>query len=366
MQNSTETNAATDAAAPARGEVLVTQLPAEVQAARERIRERLQAEVDAQGALPESRRAAALIGESSIRYTGDGDTDFVVVGPGGQPRQSLEDGGSAPFSLRDLAAELRRNYPALFSPDAPPAASAPPAEPINTPPPRDWLMLDPGTPTVPPEAESERTEADAPAPPALAPASREPETADPPGVATLPAAAVPDMLPTLGFRPSYAIYGGVTFLVGMLLALLLWGLWSEPSSVATSGPGASAGAKPGPVSTAASPDADKAKPSGAVSGVPEIVDTSTLRIDGRVVRLFGVEWERGAQADDLTRYIAGREVVCTPAVRSDRHRCQIGGRDLSEVVLYNGGGRATAEATPELKAAEDKARTAGFGVWQKP
>ena len=359
MQHSTETNAATDAAAPA-------QRPAEVQAARERIRERLQAEVDAQGALPESRRAAALIGESSIRFTGDGDTDFVVVGPGGQPRQSLEDGGSAPFSLRDLAAELRRNYPALFSPYAP-AASAPPAEPINTPPPRDWLMLDPGTPTVPPpEAESKRTEADGLSPPVLAPASREPETADPPGIAQLPAAAVPDMLPTLGFRPSYAIYGGVTFLVGMLLALILWGLWSEPSSVATSGPGANAGAKPGPVSTAASPDADKAKPSGAVVGVPEIVDTSTLRIDGRVVRLFGVEWERGAQAVDLTRYIAGREVVCTPAVRSDRHRCQIGGRDLSEVVLYNGGGRTTAEATPELKAAEDKARTAGFGIWQKP
>jgi endonuclease YncB( thermonuclease family) len=109
-----------------------------------------------------------------------------------------------------------------------------------------------------------------------------------------------------------------------------------------------------------------AKPFGTLSGVPEVVDTSTLRIDGRVVRLFGVEWERGAQAEDLTRYIAGREVVCAPAVRTDRHRCQIEGRDLSEIVLFNGGGRATAEATPELKAAEAKARAGSFGIWQKP
>jgi endonuclease YncB( thermonuclease family) len=100
--------------------------------------------------------------------------------------------------------------------------------------------------------------------------------------------------------------------------------------------------------------------------VPEVVDTSTLRIDGRIVRLFGVEWERGAQAEDLTRYLAGREVICTPVARSDRHRCVVEGRDLSEVVLYNGGGRATAEATPELKAAEAKARAGGLGVWQKP
>lgn len=365
MQSSTETNAATGgAAAPAHGEAPAPQLSPEVQAARERIRQRLQAEVDAQGALPESRRAAALIGESSIRFTGDGDTDYVVVGPGGQPRHSLED-GSVPFSLRDLAAELRRNYPALFNPDAP-AAAAQPAEPIEAPPqPRDWLMLGPGEPTVPPEAESKQGEADAPSAPALPLASREPEAADPPSMATLPTAAVPDILPTLGFRPSYAIYGGVTFVLGVLLALMLWSLGSEPSPD-TASQRASAGATPGPTATAGPSGGNTAKPPGAISGVPEIVDTSTLRIDGRVVRLFGVEWERGAQADDLTRYIAGREVACTPAARSDRHRCQIEGRDLSEVVLYNGGGRATSEATPELKTAEAKAREAGFGIWQKP
>ena len=372
MQTTIETNAATGAA----GEAPATQLSPEVQAARERIRQRLQAEVDAQGALPESRRAAALIGESSIRFTGDGDSDYVVVGPGGQPRHSLED-GSAPFSLRDLAAELRRNYPALFNPDAAAAAAAPSTEPIEAPPqPRDWLLLGPGEasrplePAASAEADNARIETDAnaaaPSPPVLAAASRETETADRGDVRTPLAETVPDILPTIGFRPSYAIYGGVTFVLGVLLALMLWSLWSEPSPDTASGQRASAGATPGPIATPGPSGGNAAKPPGAISGVPEIVDTSTLRIDGRVVRLFGVEWERGAQADDLTRYIAGREVVCTPAVRSDRHRCQIEGRDLSEVVLYNGGGRATSEATPELKTAEAKARDAGFGIWQKP
>jgi len=103
-----------------------------------------------------------------------------------------------------------------------------------------------------------------------------------------------------------------------------------------------------------------------LTGVPEVVDTGTLRVEGKVVRLFGVEWSRGAQADDLTRYLAGRTVVCTSSHNPDRYRCQVDGRDLSEVVLFNGGGRATPEATPELKAAEAQARTAGLGVWQKP
>ena len=365
MQTTIETNAATGAA----GEAPATQLSPEVQAARERIRQRLQAEVDAQGALPESRRAAALIGESSIRFTGDGDSDYVVVGPGGQPRHSLED-GSAPFSLRDLAAELRRNYPALFNPDAPPAAAAPSTEPIEAPPqPRDWLMLGPGEasrpgePAASAEADNARIETDAnaaaPSPPVVAPASRETETADRGDVRTPLAETVPDILPTIGVPAELrhlwrrhvrarraACPDAVELVVG-----------AEPRHRVRP---ASERRRDARTDRAAPSGGDTAKPPGAISGVPEIVDTSTLRIDGRVVRLFGVEWERGAQADDLTRYIAGREVVCTPAVRSDRHRCQIEGRDLSEVVLYNGGGRATSEATPELKTAEAKARDSRF------
>ena len=64
----------------------------------------------------------------------------------------------------------------------------------------------------------------------------------------------------------------------------------------------------------------------------------------------------------------GVEVLEQATVRLDvdRHRCQVDGYDLSEAVLYNGGGRATADATPEMKEAEAHARTERLGVWQKP
>ena len=100
-------------------------------------------------------------------------------------------------------------------------------------------------------------------------------------------------------------------------------------------------------------------------GVAEVIDTATLRVAGKVVRLFGVEWVRGGQADELSKYLRGREVTCQPAPGSSAHVCTVEGRDLSEVVLFNGGGRASAEATPELAAAEDHARSERLGVWKR-
>jgi len=37
---------------------------------------------------------------------------------------------------------------------------------------------------------------------------------------------------------------------------------------------------------------------------------------------------------------------------------------LSEVILSNGGARATADASAELLAAEDEARSARLGIWR--
>jgi hypothetical protein len=99
-------------------------------------------------------------------------------------------------------------------------------------------------------------------------------------------------------------------------------------------------------------------------GVPEVLDTTTLSLEGRIVRLFGVEWARGAgDPDDLAKYIRGREVACSPAPVRETFRCQVEGQDLSRVILYNGGGRATQDATPDLKAAEEQARSRSVGVW---
>jgi endonuclease YncB( thermonuclease family) len=95
-----------------------------------------------------------------------------------------------------------------------------------------------------------------------------------------------------------------------------------------------------------------------------VIDTATLSLEGEVVRLFGVEWAPGAgKPEELTTYLQGREVSCEPAGSNDTYRCKVGEQDLSRVILYNGGGQPTAEATPELKAAADKAREAKIGVW---
>jgi endonuclease YncB( thermonuclease family) len=110
---------------------------------------------------------------------------------------------------------------------------------------------------------------------------------------------------------------------------------------------------------------EAAKASTALSGPVEVIDTATLRVAGKLVRLFGVEWVRGGQADELTRYLAGRTVTCQPVAGSEARLCDVDGRDLSEVVLFNGGGRASAEATPDLVAAEDRARTERLGVWAR-
>ncbi|CAO4169617.1 thermonuclease family protein [Methylorubrum aminovorans] len=107
------------------------------------------------------------------------------------------------------------------------------------------------------------------------------------------------------------------------------------------------------------------KEANAIVGVPEVIDTATLRVGGKVVRLFGVEWVRGGQADELGKYLRKRTVTCQPAPGSSAYICTVEGRDLSEVVLFNGGGRASSEATPDLVAAEDHARTERLGVWKR-
>lgn len=112
-------------------------------------------------------------------------------------------------------------------------------------------------------------------------------------------------------------------------------------------------------------DTDAPPPANALTGPVQVIDTATLKVGGKLVHLFGVEWVRGGQADELARYIAGRTVSCLPAPGSESMNCSVDGRDLSEVVLYNGGGRASPEASPELVAAEDHARSERLGVWKR-
>lgn len=142
---------------------------------------------------------------------------------------------------------------------------------------------------------------------------------------------------------------------------------SGPASGPVPGP---APAKPPVPDDEPAPDdapmqAEAVPQAGEIVGPAEVIDTATLKIGGRIVRLFGVVWVRGGQTEELARYLGKRSVTCQAVAGSDAHLCSVDGRDLSEVVLFNGGGRASPEATPDLVAAEDRARSERLGVWAR-
>jgi endonuclease YncB( thermonuclease family) len=58
-------------------------------------------------------------------------------------------------------------------------------------------------------------------------------------------------------------------------------------------------------------------------------------------------------------------VICEPGGAPERYRCNVDGQNLSQVILSNGGARATPDAPAELLAAEDEARSARLGIWRQ-
>ncbi len=99
-----------------------------------------------------------------------------------------------------------------------------------------------------------------------------------------------------------------------------------------------------------------------LAGHPEVINTGTLRIDGQVVRLEGVEGLGQPHAAEMQSYLGEDEVACR-VVRLEAWRCEVRGFDLSEVVVFNGAGRAAPDAPGLIQDAERKARQAGRGVW---
>ncbi len=84
-----------------------------------------------------------------------------------------------------------------------------------------------------------------------------------------------------------------------------------------------------------------------------------------MVRVFGVEGARGRAARDFRRYLGRRQAVCELASTGNEYHCSVDGQDLSRVVLFNGGGRASASATPELRALDQQARSSRVGIWRR-
>jgi membrane peptidoglycan carboxypeptidase len=118
-----------------------------------------------------------------------------------------------------------------------------------------------------------------------------------------------------------------------------------------------------PAALPAPPVAQAPRP---LRGQAIVLDTATLVVADQEVRLAGVIGFAGEQADEMAIYLAGREVSCEPLPAQPAfHRCRAGERDLSQVVVFNGGGRAAADAEPALQQAETRARQARRGIWAR-
>jgi hypothetical protein len=152
-------------------------------------------------------------------------------------------------------------------------------------------------------------------------------------------------------------------LVEPLLAAIGLASHEPQPTAAASLPPAAAGYPASPPAASGAPAGDTAT---MVRGIPLIVvNTGTLLLGSRLVHLEGVTGEEGEFARQMAHYIGGREIVCEPTDRAGlRYRCRIEDYDLAEAVLLNGGGRASPAASARLRAAEEKARAAGRGIWQ--
>ncbi|MXQ14723.1 thermonuclease family protein [Microvirga makkahensis] len=361
---------------------------------RERMRALIHAEVEKLNPTDDARRALELIIESSLRPSNaDGELKLTVIDPAGQPRMTEKNGRQVPFTLHDLIAELRTLHPVLFkSPPPPkPLADATVGAPMHhapspgpQAPERDWLKLDPG------EAEPESSPAPSPGRKALMHwhkgqirfhgwSKRMSRTLNGSGAAGVRqeltnsiaasrerAQAFFDQLQErpVSRRPGFAL-GAIAALAVLLATGAFLLLRTDDITQASGDPTATGSLASGQVAAAQRP-ATRSSTERTLRGVPDVIDTATLSLNGEVVRLFGVEWAPGAgKPEDLTTYLQGREVTCEPAGGNDTYRCRVGEQDLSRVILYNGGGQPTSEATPELKAAADHAREAKIGVWSK-
>jgi penicillin-binding protein 1A len=102
-----------------------------------------------------------------------------------------------------------------------------------------------------------------------------------------------------------------------------------------------------------------------VRGAADVLDSGTIGIRGRRIQLEGIVGDTDRRVvRPLARFLRRREVMCEPGAAPERYRCNVDGRDLSELILSNGGARATPDAPAELLEAEDEARSARLGIWR--
>ncbi len=126
---------------------------------------------------------------------------------------------------------------------------------------------------------------------------------------------------------------------------------------------------------------------GVFAGVPRVIDGDGLEVDGRSLRLYGLDAPEigqecigGAGApvtgafdcgrwarDALVARIGGASVACTQ-IDLDRYdrpvvRCDLGGADLNAALVREGYALAYRRYSGDYIAAEEAARAARAGLW---
>jgi hypothetical protein len=156
------------------------------------------------------------------------------------------------------------------------------------------------------------------------------------------------------------------FVAGLFLGYILYLSQPRLASLYSPAPETLASKPAAPVLEATGTVApQQTSPPSSLQGVPEIIDTVTLRVGGSMVHLSGLERMPGGRAEDLSVYLRGRPVQCLKEATPDIYRCTVDGIDLSRVVLFNGGARAKSDAPADLMAAEAHARSNRVGVWDR-
>jgi hypothetical protein len=110
---------------------------------------------------------------------------------------------------------------------------------------------------------------------------------------------------------------------------------------------ASRDTKPDAAPPRRAPPADNGRSVPPLSGVATILDTGTLVVAGKIVKLSGVLGEVGTYVDQMAAYVGRNPVTCQLATKNG-YQCDMSGQDLAKVTVFNGGGRAAPDAPAEL------------------
>lgn len=103
-----------------------------------------------------------------------------------------------------------------------------------------------------------------------------------------------------------------------------------------------------------------------IDGEARVVDTATLLVAGREVKIYGLQGTGGPAVTGMAGYLnsQGNRVFCQLIPDSAAYRCRVpSNQDLAVVALFNGAARATVDAPMEYHNQESAARQGKRGIW---